>query len=121
MMLLFTSILFFSCSKNNDEISLNPDSSVRGSGVVPTTYAARIGIERNAFNPADVTVMQGGTILWVNGDTQVHSVTADDGTFDSGDIQAGGSFSFTFTAIGPHTYHCKYHSEQTGIVKAVTK
>ena len=120
-MLFFASVLFFSCSKNNDEISLNPDGSVRGSGVVPTTYAARIGIERNVFNPADVTIMQGGTVLWVNGDNQVHTVTADDGSFDSGDIQAGGSFSFTFTAIGPHTYHCKYHGEQAGIVKCVTK
>ena len=119
--LLFASIIFFSCSKSNEEISLNPDGSVHTSGSAPVTYAARIGIERNAFNPADVTVMQGGTILWVNGDTQVHSVTADDGSFDSGDIAAGGSYSFTFTAIGPHTYHCKYHGEQTGIVKCVTK
>lgn len=120
--LLFASIIFFSCSKSTDEISLNPDGSVRGSGAVPpTNYTTKITIDRNAFTPADVTVMQSGSLLWVNGDTQVHTVTADDGSFDSGDIAAGGSFSYTFNAIGPHTYHCKYHVEQTGIAKCVTK
>ena len=121
MQLLFASIILFSCSKSSEEISLNPDGSVHGSATVPINYTTKITIERNAFTPADVTVMQGGSLLWVNGDNQVHTVTADDGSFDSGDIQAGGSFSFTFTAIGPHTYRCKYHGEQTGIVKCVTK
>ena len=120
-MLFFASILFFSCSKNHDEISLNPDGSVRGSATVPINYTTKITIERSAYTPSDVTVMQGGSLLWVNGDNQVHTVTADDGSFDSGDIPAGGTFSYTFTVIGPHTYHCKYHSEATGIVKCVTK
>ena len=121
MQLLFASIIFFSCSKSSDEISLNPDGSVRTSGTVPVNYTTKITIERNAFTPADVTVMQSGSILWVNGDNQVHTVTADNGSFDSGDIAAGGSFGYTFNIIGPHTYHCKYHGEQTGIVKCVTK
>ena len=123
MYVLFASILFFSCSKSSDTLSLNPDGSVRTSGTVPTNtnYTTKITIEKNAYTPADVTVMQNGSLLWVNGDNQVHTVTADDGSFDSGDIQAGGSFSSTFTIIGPHTYHCKYHVEQAGIVKCVTK
>jgi plastocyanin len=118
--LLFASILFISCSKNNDIVSLDPDGSVRGSATVPVNYTAKISIEKNAFTPAEVTVMQSGTLLWVNNDNQVHTVTAEDGTFDSGDIQPGGSFSFTFTIIGPHTYNCKYHNE-AGLVKCVTK
>ncbi len=65
--------------------------------------------------------METGSILWVNGDSeQVHSVTADDGSFDSGDIQPSGSFGRQFTIIGPHYYHCKYHGEK-GLVKCVTK
>jgi plastocyanin len=111
MQLILASIIFFSCSKSSDEISLNPDGSVRGSGTVPpTNYTAKITISANAFTPAEVTVMQSGSLLWVNGDTQVHTVTADDG-----------SFGYTFNIIGPHPYHCKYHNEQTGLVKCVTK
>jgi len=122
MQLIFGSIIFFSCNKSNDTVSLAPDGSVRGAATVPTTnYTAKISIERNAFNPAEVTVMQNGSLLWVNNDSQVHTVTADDGSFDSGDIQAGGSFGSSFTIIGPHTYRCKYHNEVTGVVKCVTK
>ena len=120
-LMLVASILLFSCSKNNETLSLNRDGAIRESGTIPPNYTTRITIERNAFNPSDVTVMQNGSLLWANSDSQVHTVTADDGSFDSGDIQSGSSFSFTFTVIGPHTYHCKYHGEQTGIVKCVTK
>jgi len=121
MPLAIASVLFFSCSKNSESLSLDKNGSIHESGTVPPIYAARITIEKNAFNPNDVTIMQNGTLLWTNSDSQVHTVTADDGSFERGDIQPGSSFSFTFTIIGPHTYHCKYHGEQTGVVKCVTK
>ena len=121
VMLLFASILFFGCSKSSETLSLNPDGAIHTSGTVPTThYTTTISIERGAFNPASVTVMQTGSLLWVNKDSQVHTVTADNGSFDSGDIQPGGSFSLTFNTVGPYPYHCKHHGEQTGIVKCVT-
>jgi plastocyanin len=122
LMLLFASILFFGCSKSNETLSLNPDGSVRTAGTTPVTYTLRISIERGAFNPANVTVMQSGSLLWINNDSeQVHTVTADDGSFDSGDIQPGGTFSLTFNTVGPYPYRCKYHKEMEGIVKCVTK
>jgi plastocyanin len=65
--------------------------------------------------------MVSGSILWANNDNIVHTVTADDGSFDSGDLQPGATFGFTFNTVGPHPYHCKYHAEMTGIVKCVTK
>lgn len=122
LVFVFASILFFGCSKSSETVSLNPDGSVRTSGTVPTIhYTNTIGIERGAFIPAEVTVMQSGSLLWVNKDTQIHTVTANDGSFDSGDIPAGGSFGLAFNVIGPHPYRCKYHSDQTGLVKCVTK
>ena len=66
--------------------------------------------------------MKDGSILWVNNDAElVHTVTANDGSFDSGDVQRGRTFGLTFNIIGPHQYHCKYHKEMTGMVKCVTK
>ncbi len=65
--------------------------------------------------------MVGGSILWVNSDNVVHTVKADDESFDSGDLQPGASFGFTFNVVGPHLCHCKYHGEMTGLVKCVTK
>lgn len=126
LMFVFASILFSGCSKSGETLNVNPDGSIRTAGDVTgtnsTIYAARISIQNGAFNPATVTVMQSGTVLWVNNDNeQAHTVTADNGSFDSGDIQPGGSFSFTFNAVGPHTYRCKYHKEMEGVVKSVTK
>lgn len=121
LVLSFASILFFGCSKSNETVNLNPDGSIRGSATNPINYTTTISIGRTSYSPADVTVMESGSLLWVNKDSQVHTVTADNGSFDSGDIPAGASFSKTFTVVGPYTYHCKYHNEQTGIVKCVTK
>ena len=125
MMQVFTAVLFFSCSKSSGDIlNNNPNGSARVAGSVSSTtnYTTRISIQNGSFNPADVTVMQGGSLLWINSDSeQVHTVTADNGGFDSGDIQPGGMFSLTFNTVGPYNYHCKYHKEETGIVKCVTK
>lgn len=121
LMLLFASILFFGCSKSKDSLALNADGSVRGSATTPTYYARTINIERNVFNPADVIVMQSGSVLWVNKDSQMHTVTANDGSFDSGDIQAGGSYSLAFNTVGLHPYYCRYHPEQSGLIRCLTK
>ncbi len=125
-MLCLGSVLFLSCSKDEGNLAESVNGSITATGGTNSTgstinYTTRVSIQNSAFTPASVTVMEGGSILWVNSDSeQVHTVTADDGTFDSGDIQPGGSFGLAFTRIGPHPYHCKYHGEK-GLVKCVTK
>jgi len=125
-MLFLGSILFLSCSRDEGSLAESVNGSISATGNPNNTgstvnYTTRVSIQNAAFSPASVTVMETGSILWVNADAeQVHTVTADDGSFDSGDIQPGGSFGRAFTIIGPHPYHCKYHSEK-GLVKCVTK
>jgi len=121
------SVLFFSCSKDDDSLAKSDNAAIHAAGNTPVAgntpinYTTRVTIQNSAYTPADVTVMVSGSILWVNGDNMVHTVTADDGSFDSGDLQPGTTFAFTFNNVGPYPYHCKYHSEMTGIVKCVTK
>ena len=125
-MLFLGSILFLSCSRDKGSLAESVNGSTHATGVTNSTgsvinYTTRVSIQNSAFSPESVTVMETGSILWVNSDTeQLHTVTADDGSFDSGDIQPGGSIGFTFNKIGPHPYHCKYHNEK-GLVKCVTK
>ena len=57
-------------------------------------------LETTGINPQFYTIEVGDTVVWVNDDNRPHNVTADDGTFDSGSIAPGGSFSFTFTEEG---------------------
>jgi len=67
------------------------------------------------FDPATVTVKVGTKATWTNSGAVPHTVTADDGkTFDSGDMQANATFSFTPTLAGTFAYHCTYHPWMKG-------
>ena len=104
---LALSILFFSCSKDESSLveSANGTVHAAGSGTpitgsgTPMNYTAKVTIQNSAFNPSEVTVMVSGSILWVNGDETMHTVTADDGSFDSGDLQPGATFGVTFNTV----------------------
>jgi hypothetical protein len=43
-------------------------------------------------------------------------VTADDDSFDSGDVEAGDEFEVTFDTVGSHGYHCRLHAGMVGEV-----
>lgn len=64
------------------------------------------------FDADDVEVPVGSTITWENKDTVYHTVTSNDpsGPLASGNIQAGQSFAYTFSAAGTYYYHCIPHS-----------
>jgi len=61
------------------------------------------------FNPPQITVKAGGTVEWRNEDIFSHTVTADDGSFDSGLIEPGHSWQMTFKNAGTAAYHCRPH------------
>ena len=71
------------------------------------------------FDPADVTVAVGSTVVWHNKGNQQHSVTADDGSFDSGLEDPGTDFQRVFPKIGVYSYHCRPHPWMTGKVHVV--
>jgi plastocyanin len=62
-----------------------------------------------AFSPPALTVKVGDTISWTNTGALVHTVTADDGSFDSGLLNTGESWSHTFSTPGTYAYHCTPH------------
>ena len=67
------------------------------------------------FNPQKVTIDTGTTVVWINQEAEVHSVTADDGTFDSGDLDRGAAFSVPFRKTGTFPYYCIYHGDRGGV------
>jgi plastocyanin len=68
-----------------------------------------VTIANFAFDPPTLSVAAGTTVTWTNNDTSPHTVTADDGSFDSGNLNPGQSFTFTFAQGGTFAYHCNYH------------
>jgi plastocyanin len=68
---------------------------------------AQIGFD--AVAPQHLEVLQGDTVHWTNVSVRVHTVTADDGSFDSGRITPEGTYQRTFTTLGDTPYHCVIH------------
>ena len=68
------------------------------------------------FDPANITVEPGTTVMWVNEGTHPHTVTSDDGQFDSETLMPGDSFMVTFSGSGTLTYHCEIHDFMMGSV-----
>src|SRR5215212_1447944 len=69
-----------------------------------------------AFEPGTITVPAGTTVTWTNTGSRPHTVTADDGSFDSGRLDPGEQFSQTFEQPGTFTYHCGFHPEMQGSI-----
>jgi plastocyanin/uncharacterized membrane protein len=61
------------------------------------------------FQPAELTVHPGETVEFKNEDIFAHTVTADDGSFDSRLIQPGSSWKMTVQKAGTIAYHCTPH------------
>jgi LPXTG-motif cell wall-anchored protein len=103
--------------------------AVAGSALASTSVA----IGDNFYQPKTVTITAGESVLWTyaSGD-QVHTVTANDGSFDSSPncpnnvdscIHPGDSYSHTFNSAGSFDYHCKVHGfvmSGTVVVEAAT-
>lgn len=74
-----------------------------------------VAIAGFAFEPATLEVAAGTEVTWTNQDPAQHTVTADDGSFDSGPIDQGATFSTTVN--GPVTYVCAIHPTMTGEIR----
>ncbi|HEX2173838.1 MAG TPA: cupredoxin domain-containing protein, partial [Dehalococcoidia bacterium] len=75
-----------------------------------------VEIKDYAFNPPTLTVPAGSTVTWTNVDAVPHTATAQDGSFDSGNLNPGQSFAFTFPTPGSHPYVCQYHAGMQGTI-----
>jgi plastocyanin len=78
-----------------------------------------VSIQNNAFSQSSVQVTSGGMVTWKNNDNEDHTVTANDGSFESGHITPGSTYSKVFTTTGTYLYHCSLHPEMTGTVVVV--
>jgi plastocyanin len=82
------------------------------------------------FEPGELTVAAGTTVVWANSSSELHTVTSDaegDDYFGSGDfssgaearknlkealIEPGAEYSFTFDEPGTYSYYCIPHEDQ---------
>ena len=86
-----------------------------GSAAAPGT---QVVMTDNRYQPGRLTVRAGSSVTWVNRGTNVHTVSAQDASFDSGPIGPGESFTFTFSRPGEFPILCRQHllNGMTGVV-----
>ena len=99
-------------------VAASPVASPSALGTPVTTDAAAqpvtIEIEDFAFATPQIEIPAGTTVTWVNNGVAPHTVTGSFG--DSGVLQTGDSFSFTFGAAGTFDYVCQFHPQMIGQV-----
>jgi plastocyanin len=75
--------------------------------------AGTVAVADFSFTPASITVDVGDTVTWTNsGPDEPHTATANDGSFDTGEIAVGASASHTFDQAGTFAYVCSIHPDQ---------
>jgi plastocyanin len=82
----------------------------------PSAGLTVVRIANLSFGASEVRVRAGTRVRWVNADQVQHSVTAEDGAFDSGLIDGGRSFERVFERPGTYSYHCTPHPFMHGRV-----
>jgi plastocyanin len=107
--------------------SSSPAASAAASAAAPSEAAPSeapaagggdaVTIANFAFGPASLSVAAGTTVTWTNDDTAAHTVTADDGSFDSSSVAPGATFSQAFDTAGTFAYHCSIHPNMTATIE----
>ncbi|HZS06700.1 MAG TPA: DUF420 domain-containing protein [Blastocatellia bacterium] len=72
-----------------------------------------VKIKNFEFEPKEVSVPAGTTVEWVD-ELGRHTVEADNGSFKSDTLAAGGKFEHKFDQPGTYPYFCGFHGEMGG-------
>jgi plastocyanin len=88
-----------------------------GTRSVSTAAPDTVVIKNFSFSPKPITVKAGSTITVINDDNTTHTLTADNGAFNTGDLGGGRRGSVTVDRAGTYRYHCTIHTFMTGTAR----
>src|SRR5919112_3804122 len=112
VLLVFASIAV--AQSTSDQASPDQTGPVQAT---PVENPVTVNIQDDAFDPATTSIAPGTTVTWVNNDDEAHTVTADEGLFDSGRLDPGDSYSVWFYGSGTVAYHCEPHPHMMGSIQ----
>ena len=81
--------------------------------------SAKVEITSGGYDPDSVTIEEGGKVIWINADSEPHSATAEDGSFDTGPLAEGKLKSETFKQPGTYRYSSTVGPQMQGTVEVV--
>jgi len=105
------------CGGNSYSSPMSPSpipTPPTGSGAdLVITITGQNGTRSFSPNPGSLTT--GRKVAFFNADSVVHTATADNGAFDTGNIGPGAlSGLITIAAAGSYSYHCLLHPTMVG-------
>lgn len=93
-----------------------PNPGTTGSGTPVSIVRGADRLTTTAYAPNPIEVAVGGTVTWTNNDTTAHTSTGNDGSWNSGSVAPGASFTRTYSNAGTFAYHCTIHPNMVGTV-----
>jgi plastocyanin len=110
-------------SSSNTTTSASSSAGTTTGGPAATAATAgtdSINIQNFKFSPDPLTVKQGSKVtVAILDDGVPHSLTADDGSFDTGIfMKSNGAKTITVSKTGTIHYHCQVHSFMKGTINA---
>jgi plastocyanin len=105
-----------SVSRNDGVSGPQPSSSLRRTAPLPGHHVV---IHDFAFDPGQVRVAVGTTVTWTNVDEAAHTVTFRNGMADSGLLQQGQMYQYTFRSPGTFEYYCTVHPQMVATVVVI--
>jgi plastocyanin len=83
------------------------NSTVQPSPVGP--MYATVNMTNSGFVPKTLIVKKGTQVTWTNTSQLAHTVTADNGTFGSGVLMGGQTYTRTFSSVGNFPYYSVFY------------
>jgi plastocyanin len=113
--LLVIAVLISGCTTTTTTRPAEQTPVTTTSAQVTTTPApVSVAIKSSTFVPGNVGISKGTTVTWTNDDGVQHTVTSvPQGEFDSGPIDPGKTYSYTFNQAGTFEYSCLNHPSMT--------
>jgi plastocyanin len=94
-----------------------PGAELPGTGEDPAIPVVELTVTiiDSQFDPPELTVPTGATIIWNQNGALPHTITAEDGAFDSGPLSSGQTYSYIFDEPGEFPYYCSLHGGPGGV------
>ena len=96
-------------------LAASADSS-SATAATPAATPMLVTIKDFAFNPSTLSVPVGGSVTFKNLDTASHTASDGAGAWDSGNLDTGQSWTYTFKKAGTYKIVCKYHPSMHGVI-----
>jgi hypothetical protein len=85
--------------------------------MIMTAAMVAVSIGYAAYTPKHLDVVAGDTVQWSQDSVRKHTVTALDGSFDSGTLLTGDTYERAFPVLGTYGYYCRLHAGIVGEVQ----